>query len=157
MEPRPAAKPSATARRKAARLMAVQALYQMSVNKKEPVFVIDEYLYLRKNMTVDGETMVEPDADLFRKIVHGVVARGQDLQDIVVANRNRRAEQESFPDEPLLNAILLCGAYELLEHGDLDAALIISSYIEVARAFFSGQEPGLVHGVLDGIRKVVRD
>lgn len=154
-ETAPSQKPSATARKKAARLMAVQAIYQMAVNKREPAFVIDEYIFLRKNMEVDGEKMVEPDESLFRDIVLGVAERHQDLTGIVAANRPKR-EDQVVVDEPLLEAHLLCGAYELLAHQDVDFPVIISSYVEVAKAFFSGHEPKLINAVLDSVRKVTR-
>jgi N utilization substance protein B len=148
-------KPSATARKKAARLMAVQAVYQMAVNRKEAAFVIDEYLFLRKNMEVDGETLMEPDDSLFRDIVLGVAERHEDLSQIVSANRPAR-EGGIQVDEPLLTSVLLCGAYELLSHQDIDFPIIISSYVDVAKAFFTGHEPSLINGVLDSIRKVTR-
>lgn len=154
-EPAPSQKPSATARKKAARLMAVQAVYQMAVNRREPAFVIDEYLFLRKNMEVDGETMVEPDESLFRDIVLGVAERQDDLAGIVAANRPKR-EDQIVVDEPLLEAHLLCGAYELLAHQDVDFPVIISTYVDVAKAFFSGHEPKLINAVLDSVRKVTR-
>lgn len=149
-------KPSATARNKAARLMAVQAVYQMSVNAKAAPFVIDEYMFLRKNMVVDGETMVEPDESLFRDIVAGVAERLDDLTGIVNANRPRK-EGQVYADEPLLMAHMLCGAYELLSHQSIDYPIIISSYVDVAKAFFAGHEPGLINGVLDSVRKVTRE
>jgi N utilization substance protein B len=154
-EPAPSQKPSATARKKAARLMAVQAIYQMAVNRREPAFVIDEYIFLRKNMEVDGEKMVEPDESLFRDIVLGVAERHQDLTAIVAANRPKR-EDQVVVDEPLLEAHLLCGTYELLAHQDVDFPVIISGYVEVAKAFFSGHEPKLINAVLDSVRKVTR-
>lgn len=151
----PVRKPSGTAKKKAARLMAVQAIYQMAVNHKDSPFVVDEYLFLRTNMDVDGETMVEPDGVLFTAIVNGVSERHNDLREIVSANRPRR-EGQSEADEPLLMGVLLCGAYELLAHQDIDAPIIISTYIDVAKAFFSGNEPSLINAVLDGVRKVTR-
>lgn len=151
----PSSKPSLTARKKAARLMAVQAIYQMAVNKREPAFVIDEYIFLRKNMEVDGEQMVEPDESLFRDIVLGVAERHEDLTGIVAANRPKR-EDQVVVDEPLLEAHLLCGAYELLAHQDVDFPIIISGYVDVAKAFFAGNEPKLINAVLDSIRKVTR-
>src|SRR5688572_14936468 len=102
-------KPSATARKKAARLMAVQAVYQMAVNKREPAFVIDEYMFLRKNMEVDGEQMVEPDESLFRDIVLGVAERLDDLSGIVAANRPQKEDGQAHADEPLLKSHLVCG------------------------------------------------
>ncbi len=148
-------RPSATARRNAARLMAVQAIYQMSVNNKEALFVVDEYLHLRKNMIVEGETMIEPDADLFNKIVLGVKERQDDIGTLVAAHRQGRTGQRA-EDEPLLLSVLLCGSYELLAHQDTDAPIIISSYVDVAKAFFSGNEPGFINGILDSVRKTVR-
>lgn len=151
-----AKKSSATARRNAARLMAVQAIYQMSVNNKDPLFVVEEYLHLRKNMVVDGETMVEPEPELFNNIVLGVKERQEDLHNIIAAQREGRGGQRPA-DEPLLMSVLLCGAYELFARKDTDAPLIISSYVDVAKAFFSVSEAGLINGILDSIRKTVRE
>ncbi len=151
----PSSKPSAVARKKAARLMAVQAIYQMAVNNREPAFVIDEYIFLRKNMEVDGEKMVEPDESLFRDIVLGVTERHTDLTGIVAANRPKR-EDQVIADEPLLQAHLLCGTYELLAHQDIEFPVIISGYVDVAKAFFEGHEPKLINAVLDSVRKVTR-
>jgi len=148
-------KPSATARKKAARLMAVQAVYQMSVNKKEVAFVIDEYLFLRKNMVVEDEVMVEPDPDLFKSIVLGVAERKDDLTQISAAHRTFKPDQK-IPDEPLLAAVLLCGIYELIAHHDVDPPVIIAGYVEVAKAFFNGSEPALINAVLDAARKTIR-
>ncbi len=154
-EAAPNSKPSAIARRKASRLMAVQAVYQMSVNRKAAPLVVDEYLHLRSGMDIDGETMVEPDKALFQSIVLGVAERHEDLQAIVEANRPRR-EGQSTAEEPLLKATLLCGAYELLAHQDIDFPILISGYVDVAKAFFTGNEPALINGVLDSVRKVTR-
>ena len=148
-------KPSATAMRNAARLMAVQAVYQMAVNQEPPALIVNEYLGLRKNMEWEGETMVAPDESLFRDIVLGVNERIGDLAEIVAANKTQR-EGQLPQNEPLLQAVLLCGAYELLEKQDTDFPIIISSYMDVAKAFFTGHEPALINGVLDSIRKVTR-
>ncbi len=151
----PAKKPSATAKRNSARLMAVQAVYQMTVNRKEAPFVVAEYMSLRAGIEVDGETIVSPDESLFKSIVLGVAERLEDLKGIVAANRPLK-EGQIRVDEPLLEAVLLCGSFELLSHQDIDSAIIISSYVDVAKAFFSGSEPGLINAVLDSIRKVTR-
>lgn len=150
-----AQKPSPTAMRNAARLMAVQAVYQMAVNKEAAPLVVNEYLGLRQGMVVDGETLVVPDESLFREIVLGVNDRIGDLAEIVSANKTVK-EGQLPQNEPLLQSVLLCGAYELLSHQDIDSPIIISSYVDVAKAFFTGHEPGLINGVLDSIRKVTR-
>ncbi len=150
-----AQKPSATAMRNAARLMAVQAVYQMAVNNEAAPLIVNEYLGLRKNMEFEGETLVAPDESLFRDIVIGVSERIEDLAEIVSANKTQR-EGQLPQSEPLLQSVLLCGAYELLSHQDIDYPVIISSYVDVAKAFFTGHEPKLINGILDSIRKVTR-
>lgn len=135
--------------------MAVQAVYQMAVNNMPAPLVIDEYVRLRKGMEVEGEKMVEPDESLFRDIVLGVAGRQGDLIAIIEANRPAK-EGQGRPDEPLLTAHFLCGTYELLSHQSIDSPIIISSYVDVAKAFFTQAEPGLVNAVLDSVRKVLR-
>lgn len=147
--------PSATAMRNAARLMAVQAVYQMAMNYEAAPLVVNEYLGLRTGMDVDGEKLIAPDESLFRDIVLGVAERADDLGAIVSANRPAR-EGQAPQNEPLLNAVLMCGAYELLAHHDIDFPIVISSYVDVAKAFFTGHEPGLINGILDSFRKVTR-
>lgn len=145
-------KPSASARRSAARLMGAQAVYQILIDNQAAGAVVPEYLAHRAGMEIDGETMVEPDAALFSSIVQGVEGRRGDLEALIAANR----PADKAKSEPLLQAILLCGAYELLSCPETDAPVIISDYIDIAKAFFDGKEPGLVNGVLDSIRKVAR-
>lgn len=136
--------------------MAVQAVYQMQMEREQPAaLIINEYLSHRSGMEVDGEKMVPPDEKLFKNIVLGVNERLTDLDGIVQANRPQKPGQTP-PNEPLLKSVLLCGSYELLAHQDIDYPIIISSYIDVAKGFFQGNEPGLVNGVLDSVRKVTR-
>lgn len=150
---KPASKSSVSARRSAARLMAVQAVYQILIDGQAAAIVVPEYLAHRAGMEIDGEQMVEPDEPLFAGIVQGVEARRTDLEGLIAANR----PADKAKSEPLLQATLLCGAYELLAHQETDPPLIISDYIDIAKAFFDGKEPGLVNGVLDAIRKVARN
>lgn len=151
-------KPSAVAMRNSARLMAVQAVYQMSVNRKNPAYVVDEYLYHRKGEVIDGEEIMAPDASLFTNIVLGVSERRDDLAGIIQANRPQKKDEDSVSSglEPLLMAVALCGVYELLAHKDIDPPIIISTYVDVTKAFFAGNEPGLINGLLDSARKVIR-
>jgi N utilization substance protein B len=151
-------KASPVAMRNSARLMAVQAVYQMSVNRKEAAFVVDEYLFHRKGEVIDGEELIAPDASLFTNIVLGVTERKEDLIGIIQSNRPQKKDEDSVSSalEPLLMAVALCGVYELLAHKDVDAPIIISTYVDVTKAFFQGNEPGLINGLLDSARKVIR-
>ncbi|MCC6598912.1 MAG: transcription antitermination protein NusB [Alphaproteobacteria bacterium] len=134
-----------------ARLCAVQALYQVWQNKQPIRAVYDEYLHYRSDMVVDGEALVPPDGALLKKILYGVDERAQELEAIVDANLRRDAADRGV--EPLLKAMLTCGAFELLI-GEVDSPIIINDYLNVAHAFYERGEVALVNGVLDSIAKV---
>lgn len=139
----------------AARLLAVQAVYQMITNRQGPDTVIPEYLAHRAGMEVDGDKMVTPNESLFTDIVKGVSENSAHLESLISASRTRPEGATDKP-EPLLLAVLLCGSFELMGKQAIDFPIIISDYVDVAKAFFDGKEPGLVNGILDSIRKVTR-
>jgi N utilization substance protein B len=143
---------SKKARASAARLAAVQALYQMEGNGQGASSVIKEYIDFRLGEPVDGEEMVSPDAELFSKLVSGVEERRADLSGMVSGASGREKLAE-----PLLNCILLCGAYELMARHDVDAPIIISDYLHVTEAFYDQGEKKLVNAVLDKIADNVRE
>jgi N utilization substance protein B len=145
---------SQKARNSAARLMAVQAVYQMHKNEQAAKDVISEFLEHRTGVDVDGDEMVSPDIDHFSNVVSGVEKNIEQLSQMVVMNRQKEKEQ---PTEPLLKSIFLCGAYELMVLQSIDYPIIISEYVYVAQAFYEENEAKLVNAVLDSIRKTVRD
>lgn len=139
--------------------MAVQAVYQLLSNPDATMNGLqDEYLRFRAGMEVDGEQMVTPDGALFKSITNGIPERREDLEGLIVANRTDAKEEGAAPKpmEPLLHAVLLCGTYELLAHTDIDAPIIISDYVDVAKAFYDQSEPGFVNGILNSIQKIAR-
>lgn len=144
------AKGSKKARTTAARLASVQAVYQMDLNKQRASSVIEEFLLHRAGMQVDGDEMVPPDGALLREIVSGVESRRAEVDPLV----SERLEGREV--EPLLRSVLLCGAYEILSHHDIDIPIIISDYLHVTSAFYEGKEAKLVNAVLDGLGKVLR-
>ncbi len=144
---------SKIARNSAARLLAVQAVYQMQKNKQSAKEVVKEYLDHRLGIDDDGDQMVSPNAEHFSKVVQGVEEHIEQLGDMVSKNRNK----EALSNEPLLNALFLCGAYELMMCQDIDYPVIISDYVHVTQAFYENSESKLVNAVLDSIRKTVRD
>jgi N utilization substance protein B len=150
-------KSSDVAMRRSARLMAVQAVYQHLQQGEDAPHLVAEFLAHRAGMVEDGDRMVSPDAALFKTLTFDVIQRRADLQPIVDKNRHPKETESAPAMEPLLNAILLCGAAELTFHQQTDFPIIISDYVEIAKAFYEGREAGLVNAVLDGIRKVVRD
>jgi N utilization substance protein B len=148
-------KPSAKARRSAARLAAVQALYQMAQTGQGAERVLGEFVQHRFGTDQDGDTLVTPDPALFGRIVRGASVRRDDLDGLIQAalSTGRQAAQL----ETLLRSVLRAGAWELLANGEVPAPIVITEYVNVADAFFSGPEPGIVNGVLDRLAHRLRE
>ena len=147
-EPRPANQ------RGAARLAAVQALYQLEIGGGDLLEVVQEFEAFRLGKEIDGFEYRQADAGWFRDIVGGVVTDQRIIDPMV-----HTALVEDWPlkrVDATLRAILRCGTYELLKRGDVPGRVIISEYIDVARAFFEDDEPRLVNGVLDRIAHETR-
>ncbi|MBT9368375.1 transcription antitermination factor NusB [Rhizobium sp. CSW-27] len=140
--------------RGAARLAAVQALYQMDIGGTGVLEVVAEYEEHRLGQELDGDTYLKADPSWFRSIVSGVV-RDQTKIDPLV----RATLQEGWPLSRLdstLRAILRAGTFEILERKDVPVPVIVTEYVEIAQAFFEGEEPKIVNAVLDRIAKQVR-
>ena len=141
-------------KRGAARLSAVQALYQMDISGAGIAAIVEEYEALRIGKEVDGDEYLDADVAWFRGIVSGVVNNQRDLDPLI---------HKTLPDDwplsridVLLRSVLRCGAYELTDRKDVPARVVISEYIEVSKAFFAEDEPRLVNAVLDHIARDVR-
>lgn len=142
--------------RSAARLLAVQALYQIDINGGTPDAVVLEFIQFRAE-EFEGEDFVAPaDADraMFADIVRGVARAREDLDALVGACLDSGRSVERL--EPLLRAILLAGTYELRSRADVPMRVAISEYVDIADAFFEAKEPGLVNAVLDRVAHVLR-
>lgn len=142
-------------KRGAARLAAVQALYQMDVSGQGCLDVAAEYENFRLGKEVDGARYRDADAQWFRAILSGVVERQTAIDPLI---------HQALPtDWPLaridstLRAILRAGVYELTHKAEVPVAVIVSEYLDVAKAFYAEDEPGLVHAVLDAVAGRVRD
>ncbi len=147
-------------RRSVARLLAVQALYQIEINKVETSgaaavdAVIAEFVKHRLGQEIEGENYGEADRALFADLVRGASSRQGELDGMISA-----ALSDEWPLhrlETILRAILRAGAYELLGRADVPPRVVISEYLDVAHAFFAGKEPGMVNGVLDRLARVLR-
>lgn len=140
--------------RGAARLAAVQALYQMDVGGTGVLEVVAEYEAHRLGQELDGDTYLKADASWFRSIVSGVV-RDQGKIDPLVRGSLQDDWLLSRLDSTL-RAILRAGVFELMERKDVPVAVIVTEYVEIARAFFEEDEPKVVNAVLDRIAKQIR-
>ncbi len=145
---------SPKAKNLSARLAAVQGVYQSIHNGQPLPSVFDEYLIHRNPPPVDDEEqqLVQPDGVLLKQILHGIDERRADLEAMIKASLTN---PEKMP-EPLLHAILLCGAYELIGNAGTDAPIIINDYLNVTHSFYEHGEVSLVNAVLDSIAKNLR-
>jgi N utilization substance protein B len=141
-------------RRSAARLAAVQALYQMDIAGTPIEEVLAEFETYRLGHELDGILYRDADAAFFRDIVSGVVRNQLELDPAI--HETLRAGWPLARIDVTLRAILRSAAHELRSRKDVPAAVVISEYVDVAKAFFTGDEPKLVNGVLDSLAKTIR-
>ena len=140
--------------RSAARLAAVQALYQMDLAETDLNAVVSEFAKHRLGQTVDGDEYEAADEVFFRDLVTGVVQQQRALDPMLderLAEGWRLGRLDS-----ILRAILRAAAFELAERPDIPAKAIINEYIDVAHAFFEGDEPKVVNGILDRLAHDLR-
>jgi N utilization substance protein B len=139
--------PRSANKRGVARLAAVQALFQMDVAGTGVMEVVAEYEAHRLGKEVDGTQYLDADPQWFRAIVAGVVDSQLKLDPMI-----HQALTEDWPLSRLdstLRAILRAGAWELQTRKDVPTAVIVSEYVDIAKAFYTEDEPKLVNAVLD--------
>jgi transcription antitermination protein NusB len=140
--------------RSAARLAAVQALYQMEMEAVPLARLLYEFHQHRLGATIEGATYAEAEVDFFDDVVKGVAARSDEIDAIITPALGAGWSLERL--DKLLRQILRAGTYELLARVDIPVGSIINEYLDVANAFYDKKEKGFVNGVLDAIAKSVR-
>ena len=141
-------------RRGAARLAAVQALYQMDLAGAGINDVFAEFESHWIGNEVEGDQYLPAEAAFFRDVVSGVV-RGQAKLDPIIDD----ALQKGWPlkrIDAILRAVLRAGSYELEHRADIPARVVVSEYVDVAHAFVEKDETGMVNAVLDQIARHFR-
>ena len=141
-------------RRGAARLAAVQALYQMDIASTGVNEILAEFESHWIGREVEGEQYLPVEAAFFRDIVEGVVREQRRLDPMI-----DRALSDTWPlkrIETLLRAVLRGGAYELDHRRDVPARAVVSEYVDVANAFLGKEETGMVNAVLDALARQLR-
>jgi N utilization substance protein B len=149
---RPATRAAA---RSSARIAAVQALYQMELAATDVNAVIAEFLAHRLGAADESGLPEGTDVDHFAEVVKGVVARQREIDpqiDKQLAEGWRLKRVDS-----ILRAALRAGVLELMAMPGVPARVVISEYVEVAHAFFDGDEPRVVNGVLDKLARRLRE
>ncbi|HEY4140165.1 MAG TPA: transcription antitermination factor NusB [Pseudolabrys sp.] len=141
-------------KRGAARLAAVQALYQMDMANTGVNEILAEFESNWIGREVEGEQYLPAEAAFFRDIVSGVVREQKRLDPLI-----DDALQKSWPlkrIEAVLRAALRAGAYELDHRKDIPARVVVSEYADVAAAFVERDETGMVNAVLDQLARALR-
>lgn len=142
------------ASRSVARLAAVQALYQMEVSGVGVEHVIREFNDHRFDRDVEGETLAAADEVFFGDLVRGVVAEQAKVDSAIVRRLASGWKLERL--DATARAILRAGAFELTHRADVPTEVVIDEYVELAKSFFEGPEPGFVNGALDAVAQDVR-
>jgi len=146
---------SARARsRSAARLAAVQALYQQDMENTPVPMLLHEFHHHRLGATIEGVEYMDAEVDFFDDIVRGVHARSSELDELI-AGKLSKDWSLSRLDKPM-RQILRAGAYELVARIDVPTGSVISEYVDVAKAFYDKRESAFVNGLLDAVAKEVR-
>ena len=140
--------------RSAARLAAVQALYQQEMEATPMAVLLHEFHQRRLGATIEDNTFADAEVDFFNDVVKGVDARRDEIDALISANLAEGWSLDRL-DRPL-RQILRAGAYELIARADIPKGSIISEYLDVAHAFYDRKEKGFVNGVLDAIGKTTR-
>jgi len=140
--------------RSAARLAAVQALYQQEMEGTPTAKLIHEFHEHRLGATIEDVTYAEAEVLFFDDIVAGVLARREEIDRLIQSKLAEGWNLERL-DRPM-RALLRAGTYELLARADVPRASVIDEYVDVADAFYDSKEKGFVNGLLDAIAKDVR-
>lgn len=140
--------------RSAARLAAVQALYQLEMEGTPLAALLHEFHQHRLGATIEDVTYAEAEVPFFDDIVSGVDKRRAEIDALIAARLSQGWALDRL-DRPM-RQILRAGTYELLARPDVGTGTVISEYLDVAHAFYDRREAGFVNGLLDAVAKDVR-
>ena len=150
-KPRDPTAPRTANQRGAARLAAVQALYQMDVGRQSLEDTLSQFSAVHLGREIEGEEYLAADADFFRQIVTGVIKSQLEIEPAVDA-----ALVDGWPMgriDATLRAILRAATFELLRRRDIPSRVVITEYVDVAKAFYPDDATRMVNGVLDQVAR----
>jgi transcription antitermination protein NusB len=140
--------------RSAARLAAVQALYQMDMEKVGLARLLDEFHSHRLGAEIEDAQYADAEVDFFDDVVAGVNARRVEIDALIEARLGEMWKMSRL-DKTMLQ-ILRCGTYELIARADVPTGAVIDEYMDVAHAFFDKKDAKFVNGLLDAVAKDMR-
>jgi N utilization substance protein B len=146
--------PARSKARSAARLAAVQALYQRQMEATPLARLLNEFHQHRLGQEIEEAQYADAEIAFFDDVVSGVAAREEEI-DALLSDRLAQGWSLARLDKTMLQ-ILRAGTYELLARADVPTGAAIGEYVDVAHAFFDEREAKFVNGVLDAVAKAVR-
>ena len=135
--------------RTAARLAAVQALYQMKMTGAAPTDIIEEFVHFRLLAAEESHGMGIPDTQLFRDLTSGTASHINHINPLIASALSKEGSLDKL--ETTLQAILQVGVFELISPLETPTEVVINEYVDLTHAFFEKQTVGLVNGVLDKV------
>ena len=138
----------------AARLAAVQGLYEIEISGSSVDSVLLDFIQERWAGRLADEELVNPDRKKFSSLVNGVTTEGTRLDDMIKGALDEKQKFERL--DHLLRAILRAGVFEIFHDPKVPARVILNEYVDLAHAFYSEKEPSLVNGVLDRLANIRR-
>lgn len=140
--------------RAAARLAAVQALYQHEMESPPLASLLDEFHRHRLGAEIEDDQYIPADVAFFNDVVQGVIARRAEI-DALLSGKLAEGWKIERLDRTMLQ-ILRAGVYELIARPDVPTGTVIGEYLDVAHAFFDEREAKFANGVLDAVAKGAR-
>lgn len=140
--------------RSAARLAAVQALYQYQMEETSVPRLLDEFHQHRLGREIEDDLYADAEVSFFDDIVSGTISRREEI-DTKLQDHLADGWTLARMDKTMLQ-ILRAGGYELIARPDIPAAAVINEYVDVAKAFFDDREARFVNGLLDAVAKSAR-
>lgn len=140
--------------RSAARLAAVQALYQREMAGNTVPQLLTEFHRHRLGAVIEDAEYRPADTAFFDDLVAGVAARGSEIDALITANLAAGWALDRL-DRPL-RGLLRAGVYELIARPDVPTRAVIDEYLDVAHAFYEPRETGFVNALLDAVARGAR-
>jgi transcription antitermination protein NusB len=140
--------------RSAARLAAVQALYQLHMDKISIARLLAEFHAHRLGAEIEEVQYAEAEVDFFDDLVSGTDARREEI-DALIESKLGEQWKLSRLDKTMLQ-ILRAGTYEIIARPDVPSATVISEYVDVAHAFFDEKDAKFANGLLDAVAREKR-
>ena len=135
--------------RTAARLAAVQALYQMKMTGAAPTDIIEEFVHFRLLAAEENHGLGIPDTQLFRDLTSGTASNLSYIDPLIASALSKAGSLDKL--ETTLQAILQVGVFELISPLETPTEVVINEYVDLTHAFYEKQTVGLVNGVLDKV------